>query len=294
MKVVVKVNGGLGNQMFQYALGRKLAITRGAELYLDLSFFDLPAGVHTSRPFELDVFNVEFQRAPEAMLRSFERIRSSRPRMVLQRIAPGLSPLRLFHERGFPFDPAVFDMVADTYLDGHWQSEQYFNDVNEVIREDFTFVHPADQEVQRTLDRIGACNAVSLHIRRGDYVTHGPAGQFHGVCGVDYYARAVAFLRERVEAPSLFIFSDDLAWAREHLHFDLPMTFVDAGAEIGNWNDMRSMSHCEHHIIANSSFSWWGAWLNPDPDKIVVAPARWFLDNAIDSRDLVPTSWITL
>ena len=294
MKVVVKVNGGLGNQMFQYALGRKLAITRGAELFLDLSFFDLPEGIHTSRPFELDVFNVNYQRASLEMLLAFERRRSSRSRRVLQRLMPRLASDRMFRERGFPFDPSVFGVADGTYVDGHWQSERYFNDVSATIRKDFAFAQAPAPEVQRTLDRIASCNAVSLHIRRGDYVTHNSASQFHGVCDVDYYMRAVALLSERVQAPSLFIFSDDLDWAQEHLRFDVPMTFVDASASAGNWNDMRMMSQCKHHIIANSSFSWWGAWLNPDPDKVVVAPSRWFLDPSIDTRDLVPSGWIRL
>ena len=136
--------------------------------------------------------------------------------------------------------------------------------------------------------------AVSLHIRRGDYVSNPVTNNYHGTCSLAYYKKAVLLLKEKIENPSFFIFSDDLLWARENLDFINDMTFIDLDKSIPDHEEMHLMSQCKHNIIANSSFSWWGAWLNENSDKIVIAPKKWFSDNTINTEDLIPAKWMRI
>lgn len=145
------------------------------------------------------------------------------------------------------------------------------------------------------MQKVGAGGtAVSLHVRRGDYVSDARTHAAHGLCSIDYYRAAVRYIIDRVEAPEFFVFSDDIAWARGNLDISHPCHYLDHNRGAESYNDMRLMSLCHHHIIANSSFSWWGAWLNPRDDKIVVAPARWFASGNRRLDDLFPPGWVTL
>jgi hypothetical protein len=142
-------------------------------------------------------------------------------------------------------------------------------------------------------EQIGRVNAVSLHVRRGDYVKNPKTTATHGLCSLDYYHTAIRYIYETVEQPYFFIFSDDMAWVKEHLKIDAPCQYVDHNQGKESFNDMHLMSLCKHHIIANSSFSWWGAWLNSSPEKIVIAPNKWFA-NQNNIKDLLPNDWVTL
>ena len=292
--IIARVHGGLGNQMFQYALGRRLALHHGTELLLDLSFFDLKDGTHTQRPFELDVFQVKYRRANADDLRPFLEARASRVRRVRDRLLPVFARHPYFAQYGFGFDPRALDLPATVYLDGHWQSEKYFKDAEAALRADFVFT-TAQDEVNVAMARpIRGVNAVSVHVRRGDYATDPTTHAHHGVCDAAYYKAAVQRMLHAHPDSVFFIFSDDPAWARENLRLDAPMNVVDHNHGITSFEDMRLMSLCKHHSSANSSFSWWRAWLNPDPSKIVIAPGQWFRDPAIDTRDLLPATWTRL
>ena len=179
-------------------------------------------------------------------------------------------------------------------MEGYWQSYRYFADAADKIRQELTPRDPMEPGNAAVAAEIDAVEAVSLHVRRGDYVTNAGAAPFHGLCSLDYYRAAVNHVRARVGAPHLFIFSDDHDWARDNLRFDLPTTYVVANPPDRGFRDMQLMARCRHHITANSSFSWWGAWLNPRHDKIVVAPQAWFADPKIDTRDLIPQGWTRL
>jgi hypothetical protein len=139
--------------------------------------------------------------------------------------------------------------------------------------------------------RIAGCNAVSLHVRRGDYVSNPDSSRVHGLCGADYHQAAVRRIAEVVPQPHLFVFSDDPQWAAGNLHLDHPATIVTGNDTRRDYEDLHLMSLCKHHIVANSSFSWWGAWLDTNPDKIVIAPERWFAHEQHDTRDLLPPTW---
>jgi Glycosyl transferase family 11 len=275
--------GGLGNQMFQYATGRALAIRHGTELVLDLSYLaDQPRG-DFQRHFELDCFHIVGKRATKPV--DGGRVRR------LVRLGRS-NAFRRLSERGVPFQPAVVESPDNTLLVGYWQSEKYFKDEEAQIRQDFAFAARLSPEKSELEETIGE-NAVSVHIRRGDYVSHAAANKFHGLLGLEYYERAAALITDRTTDPHFFVISDDPAWCRTHIKLPGVTTFVGDTPGPGH-EDMQLMSLCRHHIIANSSFSWWGAWLNARDDKIVVAPRRWFTDESRDTRDLVPESWIRL
>jgi hypothetical protein len=296
--VVARLIGGLGNQMFQYATGRALALRRGAALRLDVTGF-AAVGAHTKRWYELDALAIHGDVASDADLAWFHG--AGKPGLSLLdhmlrllRIDRPRGAWPIYRERHFQFDPAVPDLPAPVYLDGYWQSERYFSDIAGLLRQEFTAKAPLDQENAALAGAIDATNAVSLHVRRGDYVSDPTTNWFHGTCTPDYYRRAVDCVNARAGVPHLFVFSDDQQWTRANLHFGVPTTFVGANPPDCGYRDMQLMARCRHHIIANSSFSWWGAWLNPSREKIVVAPQQWFSSTSNDTRDLIPANWVRL
>jgi hypothetical protein len=295
--VVTRLIGGLGNQMFQYAAGRALALRRGADLKLDVAAFT--AGVDTKRRYELDSFSIHGSAASDAELARFGRAgkpRSSPFDRVLRRLrierANGAWPI--YRERHFQFDPAVPELQTPVYLDGFWQSERYFSDIAEMLRQEFRVKGPMDLENKAFVARIESVNAVSLHVRRGDYISDPATNRYHGICSPDYYERSVEYVAARTGSPYLFVFSDDQQWTRTNLRFAVPAMIVDANPSDSGHRDMHLMALCRHHIIANSSFSWWGAWLNPSHEKIVVAPRQWFGVSSNDTRDLISRNWVRL
>jgi hypothetical protein len=284
--VVTRIIGGLGNQMFQYAMARAASLRLDTNLKLDVSGFK----TYPLHAYGLNHFKVvgEFAEKNKYIV--------GKPKTFLEqvKIRMGWSTvLPNYLEDGLEFDAKVFGLKGDVYLDGYWQSEQYFLDFEKKIREDFSFKTAPDSDNQEHLDQINSVLAVSVHIRRGDYVNNPTINAIHGTCDLDYYQRAIEFLRARIPSDPLhfFIFSDDPEWVRENVNFGTATTFVSHNDATRNYEDMRLMSACKHHIIANSSFSWWGAWLNANPDKIVVAPKQWFRSASLSSTDIVPDSW---
>lgn len=292
--IVTRLIGGLGNQLFQYAAGRRLAHVHGAELKMDVSGLG-DSAYRTVRHYELATFGIKQAFATAKELKKFTTRNSMMSRILNRITQSGMQlPESCIREAHYHFDPRILNLPDGVYLDGYWQSERYFADVADLIRSDLTIAAPAEGRNLELLEQIESCNAVSLHIRRGDYVTDPVMRQVHGTCRLDYYVRAVEHVASKISKPVFFVFSDDPAWARKHLALSYPVHIVDHNdTEHGN-EDMRLMSLCRHHIVANSSFSWWGAWLNPRLDKIVVAPQRWFNDNDADTRDLYPAGWVCL
>jgi len=293
--IVTRLIGGLGNQLFQYAAGLRLAQVRSVELKLDITGYS-NSNYRTKRHYELAPFNVtqEFaseeeiakliQPQPRLLTRLFQRITGKGEQL----------PMSYTKEPHYQFDPSILDLPDGVYLDGYWQSERYFADIAELIREEVTVRDPLVGRNAELGQKIADCQAVSMHVRRGDYVNNEITHRVHGVCGLDYYARAVEYIASRINRPVFFIFSDDPAWVRENIKLDHPVQIVDHNDPEHGYEDLRLMSLCCHHIIANSSFSWWGAWLNPRQDKIVIAPKRWFNDYHADTSDLCPVSWVRL
>lgn len=291
--VVSHIIGGLGNQMFQYALGRSLAMALDTELRLDVSDF---SGYALYQGFELGrVFDASFQIASEGEVQKVLGWRSNRlcRRVLKRRHFSALRNKQFVVEPGFQFWPGAASIGDDCYLVGYWQSEKYFSDIKDIIRADFTFREEMRKPNAELAAQISQCNAVSLHVRRGDYAYNQKTNSIHGLCSLDYYRSAVSYMAERLRSPVFFIFSDDMPWVKNNLKIDFPCTYVEHNKAAESHNDMRLMSLCKHHIIANSSFSWWGAWLNAHLDKTVIAPRRWFA-NGGRTEDLIPDGWVSL
>jgi hypothetical protein len=192
-------------------------------------------------------------------------------------------------------NPAVLHATDGTYLHGYFQSESYFADHDPQIRRELRVTTPPDAQNAEWLDRIqNDPLAVSVHLRRGDYVAVAKAGHTHGTCDAAYYSRAIAYLCDRVITPRAYVFSDDPEWVRAHLHLDVEMEVVSHNGPNAHFEDLRLMSACRHHIIANSTFSWWGAWLDARRDKTVIAPQRWFATDRLVNPDILPSDWVRL
>lgn len=315
---IVRVSGGLGNQLFQYAFARALEERTGDEVFLDLSTYGYEAA-HNG--FELDrVFAVRYRPTREA---DIERL-GTRPRGALSQLRRKYLTKHTHHiDRVFRYDPRVFALDGDRYFEGWWQTEKYFASIAGTLRQELRFIaDPGARNEELLADMTCAGNAangrtlVSVHVRRGDALKH-PNTR---VCTEAYYRNAFGLAREHIAQgrggagsglarkadardarPYFLVFSDDPPWCRANLGLgEDESTFVDWNRGADSWRDMWLMSRCAAvHIIANSSFSWWAAWLDPAPDKLVLAPARWSL--AAPRRfayyrytfgDVVPENWV--
>lgn len=289
--IVTRLCGGLGNQMFQYALGRRLALDHEVPLRLDLA----PFATDPKRDYRLNHLRIAGSPAtPEELMRAAPTTAKIPRRLPwLARLWPGGG--YLIRETGFGYDSTVLGCPATAYLDGYWQSERYFASRAEEIRADFQLAEPF-QPVRRVLaDQIAAAGAsVSVHVRRGDYASDPATLAYHGTCSPEWYGQAMARMAEGLEQSVFFVFSDDPAWARANLPPHDRMVFVDPQPDGRDFEDMHLMASCRHHITANSSFSWWGAWLNPDRVKRVIVPARWFNQGPSNTDDLIPSTWTRL
>jgi hypothetical protein len=288
---MTQVIGGLGNQMFQYAIGRHLSIKTGEELVLDITGFkhyDLHA-------YSLHHFAIAGRVAAKEEVALFSKLRPKKGRRNFLYNTFKANPRRYALERYYHFDPSILSRKGSMFLEGYWQSEKYFKDIEEIIRKDFVLTSPLSARDQEVAELMQSTNATSLHVRRKDFAHHPELSAFHGTCSPAYYDEAVSKIATHLgKTPHLFIFSDDPVWAKENLRFQYPMIHVDHNDASRNYADMYLMSQCKHNIVANSSFSWWGAWLNQNPDKIVVAPSRWTNDPGLDTKDLIPSSWIRI
>lgn len=290
--ITSRLCGGLGNQMFQYAVGRRLALRHGTSLALDITAYQQRYRRETPRPFELKLFNVEaalIDRLPG-------RLALAR---ALRSFAPRFTGITLHQERSDAFDSQVRELPEDSYLIGYWQSYRYFEDVAPQLFRDFCPTQALAERSEAIAELMLRSVSVALHVRRGDYVTLQSAAKFHGVLGDDYYARAVARIRACLDSPIFFVFSDDIAWCRENLGLDVRSThFIDWNTGAAAWQDLILMSHCKHHVIANSSFSWWAAWLadqrHAGTRREVIGPQAWFAKKTVSLADRFPRHWTAL
>jgi len=296
--IIVKLTGGLGNQMFQYAAARRLADLRETVLKLDLTILQSIQSDRTPRAYELKNLNISAAIATPQEIADITGLETSWRKSILRRFNRMLDMKkarpRIIRERHFHFDPEILNTPDNSYLEGYWQSERYFMDVSDLLQKEFTFKLPLSGANLTLAQEIEAVNSISLHVRRGDYVSNKVVINKHGVCSLDYYRCCVANLIDKVADPHFYIFSDDPEWVRENISLPFKVTFVRNNGIDKGYEDLRLMSLCRHNIIANSTLSWWGAWLNMNPGKIVFAPQNWFADTSIDTSDLIPEKWIKL
>lgn len=296
--VIVRISGGLGNQMFQYAAGKACAVRNQCELKVDLSAYNRPPrGQEAARKFELPVFLGEVPMATTAELATIRQYNENKAYKAYNRGRKllGLQPAYTYCQERVPmhFDPAILTSTGELlYVDGDWQNEKYFSNIADELRRDFT---PNDLETNTRnaalAQQMAGMASVSLHVRRGDYLNN----EVHKPAPLAYYQAAIERVATQVAQPHFYIFSDDIAWARANLHFGAaPSTFIDHNTGLDSYKDLYLMSKCQHHVVANSSFSWWGAWLNWSKQKLVIAPAEWLTFLNVTATDVVPESWVIL
>lgn len=289
--IIVRLIGGLGNQLFQYAAGKRLAHFHHSELYIDVTGF----ASYPLRKFELNIFNIKAEIASSVLLKKVSFTRKDMLRSEIRHLLFGESRFRVIKEKNPSFCEKILNLPDNVYLDGYWQSEKYFTEIADILRSEFSFLKPPSAINKELLKEIQGCNSVSLHIRRGDYVSNQKIANIMEDLGIDHYIRALNLMEELIEYPDIYIFSDDINWVKKNIRINLPLHYIEHNRGEMNYEDLRLMSNCKHHIIANSSFSWWGAWLGKNSKQIVIAPGKWFTsvhDSDIDSR--IPKEWIII
>ncbi len=282
--IIVKLGGGLGNQLCQYACGRSLSIKNKEILKLDIEAYT----ASNPRAYGLGFFNIF-----ESIAKPEETRKLRLPFGFVSRCIRSFK-VRILREHNIGFIPEILELKGDVYLEGYWKNEKYFLDIKETIRKEFTLRNPFSKTAQGIKDSIFVETCpVSIHVRRGDYVKDAKTAKYHGVCSTEYYRDAFAYISLRVPISRVFIFSDDIEWSKNNMTFDFPVTFVSQEG-VSDYEELILMSYCKHNIIANSTFSWWGAWLNMNEDKIVVAPMRWLAKTGNDYYEEIPPTWIKL
>ena len=298
MLVVSKLIGGLGNQMFQYAAGRAVAKRMNCALALDTHrLLDHSDTTITLRNYELRIFSglaatIVDSRVAKTLVRYqtkpvFRAINKARKILGLRPDYVELGEGGTFHYNAMVAHYQA--PAALVYLDGYWQNQRYFEAIAPQLRQELTFPAFAAGPNLEASQRIAAAGsrAISVHIRRGDYLQFAD----HGLCSVTYYEQALALMMANVPDQQFFVFSDDLAWVKSNIPLPLGAIFIDWNQGVSSYHDLHLMSQCRHHIIANSSFSWWGAWLNNHPNKLVISPRNWMGNPAVSADRVVPESW---
>ena len=303
--IITRLLGGLGNQMFQYAAGLALAERRRTVLKLDVSWFREYAEYEAHNRYALSCFNVTEQFATQEEIDRVRGVALTRTerwsialarRLRLYRYANRhAAPTNLHRALGTAFYPAFFDQPDNTTLEGMWQSELFFAPIAQLVRLHFSFRYPPQPAVEAMASRIRAGGpSAAVHFRRGDYVRNATFSRELGVLPLDYYRAAIARLRERHPDVTLYIFSDDIDAIEREFRPPGSHVFVRATEPWHSFDKIRLMSLCDHAIISNSTFAWWGAWLNPSPIKTVIAPKQWRQDSPDEWRSAIPSTWIAL
>ena len=289
--IITQLSGGLGNQLFQYAMGRVLAIENNTSLKIDLSFFE----DYEWHEYSLNPLSIHKNIATKAEVESLKGF----DRLFLNKIK------RKLFKRNFPtvikevnlgYNLAYLQIKSPAYLIGYWQSEKYFFKYSDVIKKELKVATPPSMKNKYLLDDINSQESVSLHVRRGNYVQLSDVNKIHGTCTIEYYSQAIKSIITAYPNAFFYIFSDDIPWVKENLKIQHKHMFVDINDSSTDYEDFRLMYSCKHNITANSTFSWWSAWLNENPNKIVIAPRNWFADLHFNqySDSIVPASWIRI
>lgn len=289
--IIVQLKGGLGNQLFQYAAGLSLAAYHGTIVKVDIAELNRKdAEIGTIRGFDLQQIRLAPGIATEA------EISERRPQTLPARLSDKLKPphrRQVYKEVNFRFDTHFFEAGSNIYLKGYRQSERYFKPIEMIIRDGFALKQEAVERVRPFAEELRNSNSVSLHIRRGDY-TNREVSSYHGVLDEHYYQQAISYFESRIPGCRFYVFSDAPGWVEDHLSFQAPVEIISGGKTQTHFEDFYLISSCRHNVIANSTFSWWAAWLNEHTDKIVVAPKRWFNQADHDTSDLIPQGWIRM
>lgn len=291
--IITKLFGGLGNQMFQYSFGKYLSLKNNIQLLLDNSFYVKQKNV-TKRKYDLDIFYITSNRiATNKEKNHILRIYSNKIiSLILEKM--GKKNKYLLKEDSFEFNEIYKNWnKKNIYMIGYFQSEKYFKEIENIIKNEFKIKNELlSEKIKKITKELNEIESVSIHVRRGDYVSNLSTNKYHGVLPIGYYKKAIDIINKKINNPTFYLFSDDIEWCKNNLK-DLSnnMVFVEKQKD---YEDLELMKNCKHNIIANSSFSWWGAWLNENPKKIVIAPNDWFANKNINTKDLIPETWIKI
>ncbi len=275
--ITVNLRGGLGNQMFQYACARVLSIKNQDGLKLDTAWLNLANKVgDVHRPFSLQHFNIQGTIAQSGALYGlYTKLRR-----------------KLTNESWhITFEPHILSLQGDVHLDGYFQSPKYFEDIRPTLLREFV-LKDKSEAVANVEKMLHKSESVAVHIRRGDYAENPKVLKEFGVCSLTYYEKALAFMNQKLPEARYFVFSDDIAWVKENLAFGKNVVFV-SDPSFSDADELYLMSQAKHNIIANSTFSWWAAWLNNNEDQTVIAPNPWFETTPYD-KNLIPKEWIQI
>ena len=279
--IIVRVTGGLGNQMFQYAMYKSLE-KKGKLVKLDSKSFYETKKEHNG--YELErIFDIKPNKPTKEDLEKFDENNIS----TLFKIKR-----KLFGDKKFVYDTKEYVFNKDvyklknSYLNGYWQSIKYFEEIENDIKKDFRFKNQLDNKNLEILNEIENSNSISIHIRRGDYMSPENYNMYGCIATPTYYKKAIKVIEEKVENPTFFVFSNDMDWVKKNIQINSRVFYIDINSGNGSYKDMQLMSNCKHNIIANSSFSWWGAWLNENKNKIVIAPKKWINREDVDSNKI--------
>lgn len=287
--VIAKILGGLGNQLFQYAMARSVAWRNGSEVKLDLAWFLSEEG--RNRKFYLDRFRIKYGLATDSEIRERLRLRKLLGRDLYNAIIPFRRKRYIKLKEFEPFDGKYLELGGDVYLEGYWTDERYFGNISSFLLSEIALVDELGHHNKSISRLVRNTESVSIHIRRGDYVTDRRFRSIFNVCDDKYYAEAISRIACTVKNPCYFIFSDDIEWARKHIRTGGETVFVSNADGQSPHEELILMSMCRHNIIANSTFSWWGAWLNRNEGKTVIAPGKWFNLPGRHGGDCVPPAW---
>lgn len=282
--IVIEASGGLGNQMFQYALYKKMEILH-KDVALDTSFF---RSNQELRKLELGIFGVQYKQVTDreaAYIRGYG-YQDTFFDKIKYKLRP--SQYAIYYDMIERYQPEIFEMDR-VYLSGYWQNEKYFKDIRDILLKEFSFPEEIKRRTAQISAELLAENSVSIHIRRSDYLSEQNRNVYGNICTEQYYKNAVDYVEECIEKPKYYIFSDDLEWARNQFKGN-NFVVVDKNRGKNSYIDMYLMSQCKCNIIANSSFSWWAAWLNQNIEKKVLAPKKWFQNH--DKEDIVSEDWV--
>jgi len=290
--VTVLLSGGLGNQMFQYAAAKSLATRLNTPLSIDLYTFRKKT-LATIRPYELDIFNIVD--IPETISTKAKFVTKARP--FIQKHRPFFQKFGIFTDTyAILYQPVFENITGNIIMSGYFQNEKYFKNIADDLRVDFSFKNPLTDKNTQVAEQITNKQSIAIHIRRGDYLNANSQSNFV-ILDKAYYESAIEYMTNHIAKPEFFIFSEDFDWIKENLNFKgYPVTFIDWNKGKDSYMDMQLMSLCKHNIIANSSFSWWAAWLNSNKDKIVIAPELWFREEEKNKLldDFYPEGWIKI
>lgn len=283
--IVIKIMGGLASQLHKYAIAKNLALKFNTELKVDLSWFDSISKLDTHRTYKLDFFNVTVEEA------SLQEIKMFKPAEIIYKIA---KKINVFFKKDLIYFKTYYDksrmpvedynnLPNNIYLEGEWIGHQYFSNIDDLLRDEFTLKEQYRGRVANFIDKHFKKNTtlISLHVRRGDFIHHPEASKLHCTCSSDYYQQAIEYLTNSLKDFHVLVFSDDLQWVKDNLSFLMHSRCIYI-EDFEDYEEFYLMTQCHHHIIANSGFSWLSSWLNSDKNKIVISPKNWVYDNDLN------------